>query len=75
MPTNPLIDREWDLTSEPQETNAFLQWKNTDACFDFRCECGAKGHFWEMPAMLFPRKSKRDPARGGIVELQVDDDD
>lgn len=51
---------------------AFLQWKGTDACFDFHCECGAHCHFdgyfaytvkcphcgaaWEMPFNLFPRK-------------------
>lgn len=23
----------------------FLQWKGTDACFDFWCECGAQSHF------------------------------
>jgi hypothetical protein len=23
----------------------FIQWKGTDVCFDFRCECGADAHF------------------------------
>lgn len=22
-----------------------LQWKNTDVCLDFYCECGMQGHF------------------------------
>jgi hypothetical protein len=25
-------------------TNVFIQWKGTDVCLDFRCECGAEGH-------------------------------
>ena len=49
---------------------AFLQWKNTDACFDFYCTCGKPSHFdgyfayrvkccfcgtlWRMPHMLLP---------------------
>lgn len=26
-------------------THAFIQWKGTDVCLDFTCECGAVGHF------------------------------
>jgi len=53
-------------------THAFVQWKGTDVCMDFNCECGDFGHLdtmfayfvkcqscgtvWEMPCMLFPRK-------------------
>jgi len=49
----------------------FLQWKGTDACFDFECSCGWTGHFdgyfayavmcggcgltYEMPCYLAPR--------------------
>ncbi len=52
---------------------AFVQWKGTDVCMDFYCDCGAHGHFdgffaytvkcqhcgttWEMPVHLFPRKA------------------
>lgn len=52
--------------------HVFLQWKGTDACFDFHCKCGAHCHFdgffayfvkcphcsavYEMPFMLFPRE-------------------
>lgn len=25
--------------------NASIQWKGTDVCLDFRCECGFRGHF------------------------------
>lgn len=25
-------------------TEVFIQWKGTDACFDFYCECGTQGH-------------------------------
>lgn len=52
---------------------AFIQWKGTDVCMDFNCECGTSCHFdgdfaytvqcpqcltiWEMPHFLIPRKS------------------
>ena len=26
-------------------TTAFIQYKGTDICLDFHCECGASGHF------------------------------
>ena len=25
--------------------HAFIQWKGTDVCMDFRCPCGEGGHF------------------------------
>lgn len=31
--------------SEIDGTHVFIQWKGTDVCLDFRCECGAYGHF------------------------------
>ena len=53
--------------------HAFVQWKGTDVCMDFHCECGAHCHFdgdfaytvkcphcdavWEMPFNIFPRKA------------------
>ena len=53
--------------------SAFIQWKGTDLCMDFYCECGAHCHFdgsfaytvqcphcqqiYEMPAFVFPRKA------------------
>src|SRR5688572_30638924 len=56
-----------------KEPHAFVQWKGTDVCMDFRCECGANCHFdggfaytvkcphcetvWEMPWNIFPRKA------------------
>jgi hypothetical protein len=33
------------MSDEQPEARAFLQWKGTDACLDFRCPCGARGHF------------------------------
>lgn len=52
--------------------NAFIQWKGTDVCFDFWCECGDSGHFdgyfayqfrcgtcgavWAMPFTVYPVK-------------------
>lgn len=83
-----MTEKSFDLTSEHPETNAFIQWKGTDVCMDFYCECGAVGHvdgffahvvecpscgaLWEMPMILFPRKSQRDPAHGGVVQLEVE---
>lgn len=58
---------------DPKNPNAFVQWKGTNVCMDFYCECGAQGHFdgyfaytvkcqhcgtvWQMPHNLFPRKA------------------
>jgi hypothetical protein len=58
---------------DDKRPHVFLQWKGTDACFDFHCECGASCHFdgdfayavkcphcgtvWEMPCILYPRKA------------------
>ena len=57
----------------PAEPYAFLQWKNTDACFDLWCECGRHLHFdgyfaytvrcprcdaiYEMPCYLILRRA------------------
>ena len=74
-----MIDDETGATDDgfdfntKRKPNAFLQWKNTDVCMDFYCECGAHCHFdgyfayavkcphcmtvWEMPTHMFPRKA------------------
>lgn len=55
-----------------ERPHAFVQWKGTNVCMDFHCECGAHCHFdgyfaytvkcphcgtvWEMPFNVFPRK-------------------
>ena len=52
--------------------NVFVQWKGTDVCFDFWCECGKDCHFdgyfascfecpycgeiWLMPSTIYPMK-------------------
>lgn len=57
-----------------ERPNAFIQWKGTDVCMDFHCECGTNCHFdgffayavkcqhcetiWEMPFNVFPRKAE-----------------
>lgn len=54
------------------QPSAYIQWKGTDICMDFHCECGAFCHFdgdfaytvkcphcqmvWEMPTTVYPRK-------------------
>src|ERR1700723_629744 len=61
---------------DDQEPSVFLQWKGTDACFDFYCECGAHCHFdgdfayfvqcphcqvvWEMPCRMWPRRANKE---------------
>lgn len=58
---------------ETVNPHAFIQWKGTDVCMDFYCECGAHCHFdgyfayavkcphcktiWEMPCYVKPRKA------------------
>jgi hypothetical protein len=55
----------------PNGPQVFVQWKGTDVCLDFTCECGISGHFdgffahalrcscgavWAMPSTVYPRK-------------------
>lgn len=65
-------ERQWELDKPFLEANAFIQWKGTDVCMDFRCTCGGSFHFdgffayavqcgdcgtiWEMPSKVFPRR-------------------
>lgn len=84
-----MADDKWftlDVASE--ETNAFIQWKGTDVCLDFRCECGGTCHFdgyfayviecphcdkrWEMPMILFPRPYTGD---GACIQRPTTDED
>lgn len=62
-----------DVTVAYRDPHAFIQWKGTDVCMDFRCDCGSNEHIdamfvyfvkchkcgtvWEMPTYLFPRKN------------------
>lgn len=75
-------------TTRP-ETHAFIQWKGTDVCMDFRCDCGAEPHIdgyfahnikchkcgtlWQMPIFLFPRKVVGEP-EGPVFEAPEDED-
>lgn len=79
---------EGDARPMPGEPPAdvFLQWKGTDACFDFTCSaCGASGHVdadfayrvqcrcgavYEMPNKLQPRRV--EPDSGPVVEPNFD---
>jgi len=45
-----LPDRERPARYSPdltpiERTHVFIQWKGTNVCLDFHCECGAHGHF------------------------------
>ena len=74
--------------SKVPDPHAFVQWKGTDVCMDFHCDCGAHCHFdgmfayavkcqhcgaeWEMPFNLFPR---RKPASSqALVQLLEPDE-
>lgn len=68
----------FDLNEEQPTPNAFIQWKGTDVCMDFRCDCGANCHFdgyfayvvkcphcgtkWQMPSHIYPRKATAENA-------------
>lgn len=66
-------DDQFELSVDRAQTHVFIQWKGTDVCMDFRCECGEDVHIdgmfvyaiecskcgvrWEMPSILFPRRT------------------
>lgn len=82
--------RQWDFEEE-HPTHAFIQWKGTDVCMDFWCDCGAEGHFdgdfayvvkcpacdqeWEMPTFVFPRKRCAATYAGHTARLIEGDDE
>lgn len=33
------------MTFRPDDPHLFLQWKGTNACFDFYCPCGEQSHY------------------------------
>lgn len=86
----PPDSRQFDLTTRQTEPHAFIQWKGTDVCMDFHCDCGSHNHFdgefayfvkcgscgqeWEMPSNVFPRKRLADD-RTGEARLMVADED
>jgi len=69
----------------------FLQWKGTDACFDFHCKCGAHCHFdgdfayyvecphcnriYEMPFNLFPREVSGEGLEPCMIQTLDKDDE
>lgn len=70
--------------------HAFLQWKGTDACFDFHCKCGAFGHFdgyfasevkcphcgqiWKMPFNLLPIPIDAESYPGAAKLIEPDEE-
>jgi hypothetical protein len=73
-------------TDDLQKPEVFIQWKGTDACFDFACDCGAHYHFdgffayfvkcgscgqvWQMPIHLYPQKTDGGPDCEPLVVLE-----
>lgn len=74
----------------PDKPFAFLQWKNTEACIDFHCDCGAFGHYdgffavavrcpkcgaaWELPHILVPKKMGPDFV-GVPMTLEIEEEE
>lgn len=72
-----------------EQPHAFIQWKNTNVCFDFICDCGEQSHYdgwfaykvrcvacgtvYEMPDILYPRKSTDDPNSHQVHDMIVAD--
>lgn len=68
-----------------QEATVFLQWKGTDACFDFTCSCGNSGHIdadfayyiecgscgqiWRMPCDLIATPVDRSESNDQAIWL------
>ena len=68
----------------------FLQWKGTDACFDFYCKCGAHCHFdgdfaynvkcphcervYQMPFILFPKEIFESDADARLIQMLNEDE-
>ena len=83
-------DKAFDLEGDTPRPYAFIQWKGTDVCMDFHCECGAHLHFdgyfayhvecpycqalYQMPSNLFPRRIE-DTGQTPRVVPDKDDDD
>lgn len=91
MDKNPVVDAGFDYGELKIKPNVFLQWKGTDVCLDFHCECDKHLHFdgdfayelqcpycetiWEMPWNLYPRKTQRDTKLSICQRMQKEDDD
>jgi hypothetical protein len=74
---------------DDDEPHVFIQWKGTDVCFDFWCECGRPSHFdgyfayqfrcgcgliWAMPFTVYPVKVTEGQLDcAGPVDLEMDD--
>lgn len=77
--------------ADATEPHVFIQYKGTDICLDFNCECGAQPHFdgyfadvlkcpkcgaeWEMPQHLFPRKRCAGTYAHDAKLMEIEDDD
>lgn len=82
------MEDSFELTDDRKKTHAFIQYKNTDICIDFRCDCGGDYHFdgyfayvlqcpacgtnWEMPPFLFPRKASAERVKDSIPKILED---
>ena len=70
------------------KAETFIQWKNTDVCMDFWCDCGHQMHIdgyfayvvlcnncksmWEMPNDINVKKIPTDFSRNYVTEKDED---
>lgn len=74
------------VAPEGSDADMFIQWKGTDVCLDFVCQCGRSGHFdglsaygircacgavYEMGTQVIARRN--DEYGGNIVDLDMDE--
>lgn len=73
------------------QPSAFIQWKGTDVCMDFHCQCGAFCHFdgdfaylvrcqhcgvvWQMPSTVYPRVASADALKDNPNVRDLDVDE
>jgi hypothetical protein len=78
------------IENNPSAPYAFIQWKGTDVCMDFHCECGAHCHVdadfayfvdcphcgqrWQMPSYVYPRKADKSEENTPVVKAEPDEE-
>lgn len=79
----------FELGADQPLPSAFIQWKGTDVCMDFSCDCcegfhidamfvyavkcHACGTIWQMPSHVYPRRAPAD--YNGCIHITTPEDD
>lgn len=82
-----LFEHREGFKNDVKRTHAFIQWKGTDVCMDFHCDCGAWHHIdayfvyvvqctcgqlWEMPHTVMPLKIEQTDAPKFVCSAETD---